>query len=309
MDRFGADITHQIGYALRPCSTGGCAGFGSLWRSRGGHRIPGQSMANNNVPAWIVAHELGHVMGLAHSAQQGENGGTFHWSRGHHLNRYAGRHSGGNPLVPMGTIMSYGHGVVMAYSDPASDCYGEPCECPGRKRTGRMRGTAWTCCGFRSRGIARRNRIRDGDGFVDDADIAPRDREEWVDSDGDGIGDKADPDDDNDDAPDINDRWPYDPLEWEDIDGDGVGDNADDDVVEVEGSPDPFRDAALRGAFERALGKSAGENISASELAGLQSLSAYHLGIRDLSGIEHATGLTHLTLVGHALTDLSPWLD
>ena len=49
-----------------------------------------------------------------------------------------------------------------------------------------------------------------------------------LDSDGDGINDSIDPDDDNDGVLDVNDDFPYDPNESRDSDGDGVGDNADD---------------------------------------------------------------------------------
>jgi hypothetical protein len=42
----------------------------------------------------------------------------------------------------------------------------------------------------------------DGDGYPDSRDAFPKDGSEWLDSDGDGIGDNADPDDDNDGMPD-----------------------------------------------------------------------------------------------------------
>ncbi len=48
-----------------------------------------------------------------------------------------------------------------------------------------------------------------------------------LDSDGDGIADSVDPDDDNDGVIDVNDAFPTDPEETTDSDGDGVGDNAD----------------------------------------------------------------------------------
>ena len=48
-----------------------------------------------------------------------------------------------------------------------------------------------------------------------------------LDSDGDGINDSIDPDDDNDGVLDVDDDFPYDPNESKDSDGDGVGDNAD----------------------------------------------------------------------------------
>lgn len=47
------------------------------------------------------------------------------------------------------------------------------------------------------------------------------------DSDGDGLPDSTDPDDDNDGVLDINDAFPLDPNESVDTDGDGVGDNGD----------------------------------------------------------------------------------
>ena len=42
----------------------------------------------------------------------------------------------------------------------------------------------------------------DGDGFIDTQDAFPNDPAEWKDADGDGIGDNADPDDNNDGIPD-----------------------------------------------------------------------------------------------------------
>ena len=47
------------------------------------------------------------------------------------------------------------------------------------------------------------------------------------DNDGDGILDDADPDDDNDGCPDIDDSFPTNPFECSDNDNDGVGDNED----------------------------------------------------------------------------------
>ncbi len=67
----------------------------------------------------------------------------------------------------------------------------------------------------------------DGDGVPDASDAFPLDPTEWLDADGDGIGDNADLDDDNDGMPD---DWeiqfgfnPFDPSDAaEDADGDGV---------------------------------------------------------------------------------------
>lgn len=48
-----------------------------------------------------------------------------------------------------------------------------------------------------------------------------------IDTDGEGIPDKTDPDDDNDGIDDINDAFPLDAGEHLDLDGDGIGDNSD----------------------------------------------------------------------------------
>ena len=89
----------------------------------------------------------------------------------------------------------------------------------------------------------------DNDGFSDAEDHLPLDPTEWLDTDGDGIGDNADTDDDGDGIPDTEeielgldplvadydndgyndsiDAFPKDPTEWLDTDGDGKGDNSD----------------------------------------------------------------------------------
>ena len=109
----------------------------------------------------------------------------------------------------------------------------------------------------------------DDDGVLDPDDAFPIDRNEWSDTDGDGIGNNADgdddgdgwgdtaegdcdsdpmnvevspedtdgdgacdiqdPDDDGDGVADENDAFPLDRAEWRDTDGDGLGDNSDQD--------------------------------------------------------------------------------
>ena len=75
-------------------------------------------------------------------------------------------------------------------------------------------------------------------------------------------------------------------------------------------------DAALRTVLEDSLGLSAGDPIVAAELAELTDLEARDAGILDLTGLEHATGLTRLHLGPEAagfpwdnsndISDLSP---
>ncbi|MEK9749906.1 MAG: hypothetical protein VW333_14430, partial [Pseudomonadales bacterium] len=69
----------------------------------------------------------------------------------------------------------------------------------------------------------------DGDGALDAADAFPLDASETTDTDGDGIGNNTDTDDDADGVKDTRDAFPLDPAEYLDTDGDGVGNNADTD--------------------------------------------------------------------------------
>ena len=79
----------------------------------------------------------------------------------------------------------------------------------------------------------------DNDGYFNEDDQFPFNPQEWIDSDGDGIGNNLDIDDDNDGIPDIDVNWaenyivqdlfPNDPNESTDFDRDGIGDNSDQD--------------------------------------------------------------------------------
>jgi subtilisin family serine protease len=68
------------------------------------------------------------------------------------------------------------------------------------------------------------------DAFLDNPD-------EWLDTDGDGIGNNEDTDDDGDGVADDADAFPTDAAETTDTDGDGIGNNADTDD-DGDGSPD-----------------------------------------------------------------------
>lgn len=77
----------------------------------------------------------------------------------------------------------------------------------------------------------------DNDGTPDENDAFPKDENEQLDTDGDGTGNNADTDDDNDGEPDATDDFPLDPNEQLDTDGDGTGNNADTDD-DGDGEPD-----------------------------------------------------------------------
>ncbi|GLX82545.1 hypothetical protein [Thalassotalea eurytherma] len=70
---------------------------------------------------------------------------------------------------------------------------------------------------------------RDLDGIPNEDDAFPFDSFEWLDTDGDGIGNNADSDDDGDNVVDWEDALPLDETETSDVDGDGIGDIADTD--------------------------------------------------------------------------------
>ena len=65
-------------------------------------------------------------------------------------------------------------------------------------------------------------------------------------------------------------------------------------------------DPALQAAIREALGKAAGEAVSAGELVGLESLNARNSGVRDLAGLEAATPLKELDLGYNPLAELKP---
>ena len=82
----------------------------------------------------------------------------------------------------------------------------------------------------------------DNDTYADSIDDFPLDNAEWLDTDSDGTGNNADTDDDNDNVSDSQDAFPLISSEWADADSDGTGDNADtdDDNDNVSDSQDAF---------------------------------------------------------------------
>ena len=71
--------------------------------------------------------------------------------------------------------------------------------------------------------LGEREQDSDEDGVADVDDAFPLDASESVDTDGDGVGDNADPDDDGDGVDDLLDAFPLDASETVDSDFDGIG--------------------------------------------------------------------------------------
>ena len=310
MAHHGADITYQFLHgAPSPCGSGaGCASVGGFGR---GWWKYGSAWGQISTGSTTTAHEVGHVLGLVHSARQGEADGVFRWARGHYLDEpteakdaYTRWSDSAWRYARLGTIMTYSRESGTVFSDPTADCGHAPCGVPANEDDGADAVTSLDLMRFRVAAHHESKSDADDDGVVDVADVAPDDPDDWNDNDDDGIGDNADDDDDNDGIEDDEDRFPYDPNEWEDLDGDGVGDNANGEVED----PAPFRDPALRTAVESALRKSPGATITADDMATLTLLESRDRGIRDLTGLELATGLEELRL-DEDVQDLSPLSD
>ena len=332
MDAHGADLSVEFG-AVGNCPSGS-AGCAQLGASRGVRWTEARAWVRGP-SALTTAHELGHVMGLAHSYRQGEAYGAWRFSRGHYVTPRGGHR--------WGTIMTYGAEVLGGvFSDPRMDCVFGPCGVDRDALDGADAVATLDELRFQIAANRAPGTDTDGDGFVDAADAAPDDPLDWFDVDGDGIADNADPDDDNDGTDDQADAFPLDPDEWADVDGDGIGDNADpdddgdgvddaddafpldpyewadgdedgigdnadpDDDNDGVNDADPFGDAALRSAVESRLGKESGAPITAEEMASLRSLDAGNMDVRNLEGIELAVNLESLYVGRNAITNVAP---
>ena len=71
-------------------------------------------------------------------------------------------------------------------------------------------------------------------------------------------------------------------------------------------TPVTIPDANLHAAIETALRKTSGASISRAEMASLTRLEAPDSYIRDLTGLEFATGLISLNLSNNSISDLTP---
>lgn len=170
---------------------------------------------------WVLAHEMGHILGLGHSEWQNEVG-AWRWSRGHHAEDGSFK-----------TLMSYPRDGTVSridvFSDPDADCGAEdlPCGVEHDQRAAADAVTHLNTVRFQYARFRASFPDTDDDGFVDPVDTFPDDGGEWVDTDDDGIGNNTDTDDDGDGYADDVDVFPLDSAEWADTDGDGYGDNGD----------------------------------------------------------------------------------
>ena len=244
--RYGADLSVLFWPGTHP-SSGRLLNAGTRGRYFSGHlqhlgSIPSVTMRVGREEisdsGRVLAHQLGHVLGLGHDYWDPLNQGTWRWSRGH------------NPPGDFTTIMASPHprstrraASVDVFSSPALVCRGrgnrdQPCGVDREQRLGADARASLDATRFQIAGIREGYPDADGDGNVDPMDAFPRDPSDWRDTDGDGIGDRTDTDDDGDGVADAADPLPLDGSEVADFDGDLIGDNAD---------PDDDNDGALDG--------------------------------------------------------------
>ena len=213
-----------------PCGFAGLGGYGGLGYISLEDGGATYATVFGNCGGATTAHEIGHLMGLGHSAEQHDQG-AFRWSRGHFVDSEAGT----------GTVMSYGWRFKDRFSNPDRDCDGSPCGIDIGESNGAHAVASLNVVRFQIAAFAPGQADADKDGVVDSKDAFPDDAQEWQDTDGDGIGNTTDPDDDGDGVRDDDDAFPLDASESADRDGDGVGDNGDacpddpDDTADADG--------------------------------------------------------------------------
>jgi hypothetical protein len=143
-----------------------------------------------------MVHELGHNLGLNHSAIQSATG-TFIWSRGHGVS--------GSFATLMAYASEYDVATELAlFSNPeVALCNNAACGVSFESASAADAASSLNAVRFQvTRYSQSTTADSDGDGVVDASDAFPENADETIDTDSDGLGDKADYDDDNDLMPD-----------------------------------------------------------------------------------------------------------
>lgn len=165
-----------------------------------------------------TSHEIGHILGLGHSEHQNEVG-TWRWSRGHAVR---------NEFYTVMSYSSLGGIRSSVFSNPdVDDCLGNDCGVHEEDEFAANAARSIDAVQWQFEDLRPGFPDSDDDGFVDPVDAVPDDPDDWLDTDGDGIGNNSDDDDDGDGIADIFDSFPLDADEFLDSDLDGVGNNAD----------------------------------------------------------------------------------
>ena len=179
------------------------------------------SVVNADCTDTVFAHEMGHNLGLAHSARgPAGTAGTFDWSRGHGVDFVF--------YSIMANIDEYPGSVQsLVFSNPNISCLGQPCGVDHNAALGADAALSLNTVRFQFAAFQQNDDDSDGDGVPDNEDAFPFDPTETVDTDNDGTGNNADTDDDNDGMPDDyeNDNG-LDSLSNADADEDADGDGA-----------------------------------------------------------------------------------
>ena len=181
----------------------------------------------------VLAHELGHNLGLEHSARQfGAYAGVFRWARGH------------GEEGEFATVMAYPDAYdtdlrVQYYSNPKLNLCGSensPCGVERDQPLAADAALSIRTMMYKVAQWAKDPPDEDEDGLIDFIEGELGTMSRVKDSDGDGLKDgeevamNTDPlsvDSDGDEVDDGMDAFPTDPLETEDSDRDGVGDERD----------------------------------------------------------------------------------
>lgn len=236
------DITNQVGVfsniettrqsigadlvvLLRPSINDGYCGL--AWLNGGNASITGYknymySHVVVDCPDYVLAHEIGHNLGLAHSVAQGDTGATFNYARGHGVtNEFA---------TVMAYQSAYNATKLYFHSDPTNfSCNNFPCGVDqeidpinGANAVSALNQIASQASEFYTALDS------DNDGIPDNQDnCINTSNVNQLNTDGDDFGDSCDLDDDNDGMPDeyetLNSLDPLDPNDAAlDTDGDGL---------------------------------------------------------------------------------------